>query len=344
MSDGKYIISVVVPVYNTEKFIERCVESLLNQSASGVDIVLVDDGSPDSSPEICDRYAAEHECVQVLHKQNAGQGLARNDGIKIARGKFIAFLDSDDYYDSDACKKLIQVMEDSGADICSYGYQIDDKDGILVRRPEVRDREYVGNEVRDEFILHFFGDSPLDDNLRGVSSCMSVFKKDIIEEYDISFPSERVVASEDTAFCLEYCKYAQKAVTISDSLYHYIQNESSFSQGYREDRPKLMLAHINMLKDYADKYDNYASVKDRIAMTAWINLIAYFKQVYRNFDKKKSLMLYGEMSENDTIKSTLSGLRHELLPAKQKVLYYAVKMKCYWIVYLLVGIRAKDKL
>ena len=337
-------ISVIVPVYNTEKYLDRCIKSLLNQSIADVDIVLVDDGSTDSSPAICDSYAKDHECVQVIHKQNAGQGLARNDGIKVARGKYIAFLDSDDYYDCDACKRLVHVMEDTGADICSYGYQIDDKDGNPVRKPEVRDREYTGSEVKDEFILHFFGDSLTDDNLRGVSSCMSVFKKSLIDKNGISFPSERVVASEDTAFCLEYCKYASKAVTISDSLYHYIQNESSFSQGYREDRPRLMKAHISMLNKFANEFDNLDSVKDRIAMTAWINLIAFFKQVYRAFDKKEALKRYKEISEDAVIKDALKSLLYRSLPAKQKLLYYAVRNKWTGIVYTLVGIRAKEKL
>ena len=337
-------ISVIVPVYNTEKYLERCVKSLINQTLKDIEIILVDDGSPDGSGALCDEYARKDARVKAIHKENAGQGLARNDGIKAAASKYICFLDSDDYYELNACEVLVNTMEGTDADICSYGYRLDDPDGNLVKCPKVNNREYVGEEVRDKFILHYFGDSMKDEELRGVSSCMSVFKRSITVDNDINFPSERVVSSEDTAFCLEFCRYIKKAVTISDVLYHYCQNEGSFSQAYNPNRLRLMKAHIELLGDYSSKYGNYDQVKDRIAMTAWINLIAHFKQVYRKFNRRDAIRCYKEISEDQTICRALKELQQSELPSKQRLLYHALRLRMYALVYILIEIRAKKRL
>ena len=337
-------ISVIVPVYNTAKYLKRCVESLIDQTLRDIEIILIDDGSKDQSPDICDEYARNDSRVYVIHKQNQGQGLARNDGIKAANGEYICFLDSDDYYEPKTCEILVDTMESTAADICSYGYQMDDSEGNLVKRPAIKDKEYIGKEGIRQFILHYFGDAMDDDELRGVSSCMSVFKRSIIREYNIDFPSERVVSSEDTAFCLEFCKYVSKAVTISDSLYHYCQNEGSFSQGYKPDRLRLMKAHIALLNDYAKQYDNYDQVKDRIAMTAWINLLAHYKQIYRNQPKPKALIAMKETAEDPDVKGAMVHLLVKQLPLKQQVLHAFIRNKLYRLAYRIVGIRAKSRL
>lgn len=340
MKKDIYNISVIVPVYNTEKYLHKCIESLLCQTLKEIEIILVDDGSNDKSGYICDEYAVIDNRVQVIHKKNAGQGLARNDGIKVAKGKYVCFLDSDDYFEKNTCQRLYEVMEESGADICSYGYQIDDKYGKLVTRA------YVPNKVYNqrEFILHYFGDSVKDEELRGVSSCMSVFRRDIISNNKIEFPSERAVASEDTAFCLEYCKYIKKAVTISDSLYHYCQNEKSFSQGYREDREKLIKAHIELLRKYAAEYNVFDKVKDRIAMTTWINVLAYCKQVYRKLKYKEAIENIRKLAEDGFVNEELMVLDYHGLPIQQKLCYKMLMNRVYFIVYLLVAVRSKKRL
>ena len=337
-------ISVVVPVYNAEKYLRRCVDSLIYQTYENIDIVLVDDGSIDDSFKICDEYSALDTRVQVIHKKNAGQGLARNDGIDIAKGKYICFLDSDDYFEQDTCEELVRIMEKTRADICSFGYQIDDKNDKVVTRFNVKEQEYIGNDVRDKFILHYFGDTPREDDLRGVFSCMSVFKKEIIDKYNIRFPSERVVSSEDAAFCLEYGKHISKAITIGRAFYHYCQNEDSFSKTYREDRFRLMKAHVNMLRDYAEQYENFDLVADRIGMSAWINLMACFKQEYRYFNWRDAIKHYKVFSKDDVISGALHRLPWKQLPLKQRILYWAIEMEHFYLVYIIVGIRARIRL
>ena len=110
-------ISLVVPVYNVQEYLPECLDSLLGQSFAAIEIILVDDGSTDASAEICDRYAARDGRIRVVHQQNAGVSKARNVGIRLARGKYLGFVDGDDWVDRDYCKRLYETLIDYRADI-----------------------------------------------------------------------------------------------------------------------------------------------------------------------------------------------------------------------------------
>ena len=184
-------MSIIVPVYNTEKYIRRCINSLIRQTLDEIKIILVNDGSADGSGTVCEEYAERDGRIRVIHKENAGQGLARNDGLAEAEGRYVCFLDSDDYLEPNACEELYNLMESAGADMASFGYEIDNPQGKVVRVPKLLDNIYRDNKGMADFVLHFFGDDPEDDNLRGFSACMSCFSLDIIRKHGIKFPSER---------------------------------------------------------------------------------------------------------------------------------------------------------
>lgn len=108
---SKPLVSIIVPVYNVERYIKRCVDSLRGQTLQNIEIILVDDGSKDNSGCLCDEFAQQDSKIHVIHKQNAGQGLARNDGLNIAKGHYVLFIDSDDFIEPDTCEKLSDRME-----------------------------------------------------------------------------------------------------------------------------------------------------------------------------------------------------------------------------------------
>ena len=119
-------VSIIVPIYNVEKYIHECIDSLIGQTYSDVEIILVDDASPDGCPAICDEYAQKDERIRVIHKPNGGLSDARNAGIEIASGDYLIFVDSDDYIVSDMVEQLIYMAEESGADIAACGYSGDE--------------------------------------------------------------------------------------------------------------------------------------------------------------------------------------------------------------------------
>ena len=117
------LISVIVPVYNVEKYLDRCVNSLLNQTIDNIEIILVDDGSPDLCPQMCDKYASIHSNIKVVHKQNAGLGMACNTGLNIAVGEYVAFVDSDDWVDNNMYKQMTDIASSHEADIVFSGLE-----------------------------------------------------------------------------------------------------------------------------------------------------------------------------------------------------------------------------
>ena len=110
-------ISIVVPIYKVEQYLDKCVNSLVNQTYKEIEILLVDDGSPDRSPKMCDKYAQEDPRIKVIHKVNGGLSDARNFGLKEVVGEYVLFVDSDDYIDVDTCEKFVSIMKDNKPDI-----------------------------------------------------------------------------------------------------------------------------------------------------------------------------------------------------------------------------------
>ena len=120
-------VSIIVPVYNVEKYLDRCMESLLNQTLKDIEIILVDDGSPDNCPQMCDDYAKKDSRVKVVHKANAGLGYARNSGLDVATGEYVAFVDSDDYVELDMYEQMYEASLNYQVQMVLCGFNRDNK-------------------------------------------------------------------------------------------------------------------------------------------------------------------------------------------------------------------------
>ena len=142
------ILSVVIPIYNVEDYLERCIDSVLNQNVDEIEIILVDDGSPDKCPQICDSYATKFSNIKVVHKKNAGLSAARNTGIELATGKYITFLDSDDAWMQNKLSHIMQILFEKKPDLLMFmSYDIT-HDGKVYERRDMHDF-LSGDEIRD---------------------------------------------------------------------------------------------------------------------------------------------------------------------------------------------------
>lgn len=119
------IVSVIIPVYNVERYLPKCIDSIINQTYKNLEIILVDDGSPDGCPALCDQYASKDNRIKVVHKQNGGLSSARNAGLEVATGDYVCFFDSDDYVEPDMLEKMLKATIDSKLDVCVCGYYVD---------------------------------------------------------------------------------------------------------------------------------------------------------------------------------------------------------------------------
>lgn len=233
---SKPLVSVIVPCYNVEKYLDRCLESLITQTLSEIEIVLVDDLSPDSTPQLCDKWAEKDDRIKVVHKKkNGGLGFARNSGLEVASGEYVMFLDSDDTYEPDACEKMYQAAITEAADVVTGNFITEVQPNIWeTTRNESGDKILDGNGIR-EYILDVIASAPYigPDRLYPVSVCLLLMKKSIIDDNGIRFYSEREVASEDTLFKISFLKNCRKMVCLDFPFYHYFLNGASLSHTFK---------------------------------------------------------------------------------------------------------------
>lgn len=245
----KQNISVVVPVYNVERYLEQCVDSILRQSFPVTEVLLVDDGSTDGSGTLCERLAAEHPAVRVVHKENAGLGFARNTGLDNVSSDVthVMFVDSDDWLEPGTVEAFAHTMEETGADCVLGGFTKRDDVGNTQFKFELEDAVWEGNALLRDFIPRVCGSAPSVSDSIPMSVCSSMFTKTNIDDHSLRFPSEREVISEDFVFKFQYLAICKKVVTTSCVGYSYRTNLSSLTTSYRPDRFEACL-HFH---DYA---------------------------------------------------------------------------------------------
>ncbi len=215
--------SVIIPIYKVEKYLHRCVDSVLAQTFSDYEIILVDDGSPDNCGKICDEYAKKDSRIKVVHKENGGLSSARNAGLDVAEGEYIYFLDSDDYIKENLLESCVKYMDD-GYELVAFNYiGVDEATG---QETPVNYRSGFLSLTTSDLRQTFFVNT-LPSYRIGWEAWSRVFRRDIIENNHIRFADNKVIFAEDLYFSLCYCACIEKIISISPHLYCYIQRESS---------------------------------------------------------------------------------------------------------------------
>lgn len=202
-----------MPVYKVEKYLNKCIESLVNQTYKDLEIILVDDGSPDNCPQICDDWEKKDKRIKVLHQKNSGVSVARNNGLKFAGGEYIGFVDSDDYIESEMYECLLADIKQSESDISVCSHFVEKKDGAIVADSFEKNGVYSQREAV-EIISYNMNNSVWN----------KLFKKQVVE--NIFFDSEHTFG-EDHLFLMKVLYNCQKVSFISRHLYYYVQRENS---------------------------------------------------------------------------------------------------------------------
>lgn len=231
------LLSVIVPVYNVSEFLPRCLDSLIGQTYSNLDIILVDDGSVDESPKICDDYARKDPRIRVIHKENAGAGFARNSGLDMARGEYVAFCDSDDYADVDMYRRLMSIVVKEKTDAVYCDFSVVRSGDIIESGVSVVP---AGTYTGKEMLLNMLGACPEGekDSVFNMSVWRSVYSRDVIETHGIRFSSERYIMSEDLFFNIDFLSRAERVIHIKDRLYFYCETDGSLTHRFIDERLK----------------------------------------------------------------------------------------------------------
>lgn len=210
MSNPK--ISIIVPVYKVEKYLDRCIESIVNQTYKSLEIILVDDGSPDNCPKMCDEWAKKDGRIKVIHKENGGVANARNYALKRATGDYIGFVDGDDYIEFDLFETLINNALENECDISICGYQINNEGN-----PSSNVRKTTKTDALRQIAAGDYKYGVLWNKL---------YKKSVIENLEMP----NFVCCEDLVFNYYAFKNSSSVVECDDKLYHYMQNEDSITK------------------------------------------------------------------------------------------------------------------
>ena len=231
-------LSVIIPAYNTEKFLVKCVDSVVNQTYKNIEIIIVDDGSRDNTPQICDELASKYNNIKVIHKENQGTCKAREAGVNAATGEYIAFIDSDDYIDLTAYEKLIKVLEENDCDMVQFGYYRVDTNGKIIsehRRDAVKFDNAYGAFKHFASVI-----------LRDITMLVDkIYKRSLFE--NLQWP-ENIAYAEDYCTDTQLFAKVQKFMAIDNIFYYYVNNPASVTHQVLIDKSKI----LDLIK--ADKF------------------------------------------------------------------------------------------
>ena len=232
---GRNLISVIVPAYNCEPYVEQCITSIQRQSVGNIEIIIIDDGSKDNTLALCEGIRRSDSRIKIVPKTNEGVSTARNDGIAMATGDFIAFVDADDYVASDIFAPMQKKMHDHDADICLSNFFID-SDGVITDKTSFPKEIILNgkNEITKSMIIPMLGGTALgihDDSIPGYLFT-GLYRASVIRKYNLRFvPSLRI--GEDLLFNLRFLQRAECCVCLNHAGYFYRQSKSSATRGYR---------------------------------------------------------------------------------------------------------------
>lgn len=326
-------ISIIVPVYNVEKYIKRCLESLISQTYKNIEIIVIIDGSPDNSIEICQKIAKKDKRIKIFSKENEGLGLTRNYGLERATGKYIVFVDSDDYVTHNMCESLIKAAKEHDADAV-YGNIYYDNDGKIEAKKHIKEKKiWKGSQVK-ELLLDFIATTPnkKNDTIMEVSVWKSLFKKEIFDKNHIKFVSEKEFISEDVIFDIDFLSKSNCVVAITDYVYYYCVNPNSLSKTFRTDRfakvKKMYFEVIRKLKELYPK-DEYELRTDRFLIARArtnIRQIVKHKSVIGKEETKKAV---AEICNDKDIISILARYNIKKMPLKYALIAFLIKYRKY---------------
>lgn len=340
-----YKVSIIVPVYNVEKYIHECVDSILNQTYKNIEVILVDDGSPDNCPQICDEYANADNRIAVIHKQNAGVSKARESGAKIATGDYVLYVDSDDWIDVDTVENCIKEIEmNSNLDCVLFSYiKENDNNSRLVHIFD-GDVYFSPKDIKNMLYRRLWGLSNSELNhperLEYLTTCwMKLYKRELTENG--KYVDVKTVGScEDGIFNMYVLYDCKEAVYIDKPMYHYRRVGGSLTSKHRPNFIKQWGTLFDMMESIIEEKqldDTYReALNNRIALSITAvglnelsnsknNVFGHIREIRKYLKSQK----YGQACKSMDIKR---------LPFAWKVLMICSRLKLAAMVYCIIKV------
>lgn len=304
------MVTIIIPVYNVESELDRCMQSVIKQTYDNIEIILVDDGSPDKCPQMCDEYAKKDYRIKVIHKKNGGLSDARNAGLDTASGDYIAFIDSDDWVSDDFIEVLVANIERTNSDISICNFNLVNELGKTCEHPTFSSQIKVLNNSDSlrELFSHYKYDCMV---------CTKLFRKKLFE--NVRFPKGKLF--EDVAVSLPLFAHSRRCVISNKANYFYSQrNESIVNSSFSENKMDLLLYSKKMIKfshEHGHKYDIEA---ESFYLKCLLRLLM---QAYQNVeDKRTKEMVYYMHTEIKKHRRYIWG--NKFIEKRRQILLYAI--------------------
>jgi len=311
------LISIIIPVYNVEKYLSRCLDSVINQSFSNIEVLLIDDGSTDRSGFLCDEYAKKDRRIKVLHKTNGGQSSARNVGLDNANGKYIGFVDSDDWIDFDVYLFLYNQLKETDADIANLKCVFAHENTAIDKQNKVSIQIFEGKDCLRNLMY---------EGTVGIPAAFGVYRglyrKELLE--DLKFVEGRI--NEDIVFCYQLYKRARRIVVSDRVGYFYFVNENSTTRNGLKKRDFDLLWACDQLESFSQN-EVYKDIKYLVSI----------KKARSYFSLLAKIAYYGmndtSLNEKEVIRSLTKNLRRKFfilmcspVPVGRKVMVCALSI------------------
>lgn len=313
------LISIIIPVYNTERYLDRCVDSIVNQTYKNLEILLVDDGSPDNCPKMCDEWAQRDSRIRVIHKDNDGLSNARNSGIAVCMGDYVMFVDSDDYIESDMAAFLLSMSAESGAAVSRCGFYVEEEN----KKPSFeQDFKEQTSLEKDEIIIDL-----VKSGLAG-TAWNKLYKRDVIKTH---LYDKADGCAEDIMHNFRVYKDIDRAVVHDVPKYHYVIREDSITNSAFSYGAFDIIRAKKAILEYAGDNENILpyAIKGYV-MSAFIVLSGCIQNNAFPEDAKeliKGILSYKRQILTSDLYSKADKIKTLILSVSPKLYYYLIKRK-----------------
>lgn len=312
------LISVIVPVYNVEKYLHKCINSILNQTYKNLEIILIDDGSTDNSGKICDEYALKDNRIKVIHKENGGLSSARNAGLDICSGDYIGFVDSDDYIAEDMYEYLYVNLKKNNADVAMCNFYLEYQNGRIEKVSNLNDFELSN----DESIIDFY----LNNNIL-IGIWNKLFRHDIIKF--VKFPIGQ--CCEDTYIIIDWVSKCKNFIFCSQCKYYYLKRENSLSNRNADKYLYDEVEAFSKILKYALKY-NYNCQKFAYKCVVESYKCSLDRLLFQknNIDEQREILKIRTFFKKEKLKI----LKNSAIKIKSKIIYFIIAYNYKYYYYL----------
>ena len=335
-------LSIIVPVYNVSSYLKNCIESLISQTYEDIEIILIDDGSKDNSGEICEEYAKQDGRIIFKHQNNSGVSVARNEGLNLANGEWITFVDGDDYVEKEFCKKILTAVETTLAEVIFFSYFTLKNNKKIFSQPFVLpegDISKYKDYIQKKIITQYYDNKIINTSASAGTSWGKIIRKTVLDRYAIQY-SQGLMRAQDTVFWLNVIEKTTKIFFLNLPLYYYRINDSSITSGNKfipdskEQFGKLLKEYQLFIKNNnKDKeYEKAFNIRT-LTVLKWHMIHNFFhSQNPKSYNEK--IRDLANLCNTDPYEMALETNCHKFLPIGSRIVIFLCKYHHFHSSYL----------